>query len=141
MLRWHGIKLDVTPYAVFSLERGVDEQPIDYCVGESGIYNILDGFKCNDICFRGKRMFKRDSTRQKYLLPHEFVDSEKSYSSLAEADHERNTVFSVGKTHYICYDEKFYPFEFDADSKESGIAKIPVFGSIDYSGDILKSSK
>ena len=56
---WKGVSLEVDPYAVFAVEFEDDFEYKDFTVGESGIFNITDGFPCEDLYFKGIKIFRR----------------------------------------------------------------------------------
>lgn len=138
MQRWKGISVDVTPYAVLSLQYKNLGEFKDYVVGEGGVFNILEGFACTDMCFKGKRMFKRNADRQPYLLLHEFVVDDTEYPNLEAIEPKRNTVYTINGFSKIWYEDAWYDFTFDED-KQSGIAAIDIYGAINYYGDVLRS--
>lgn len=139
MLRWKGVSVEVNPYSVVSVQYASLGAFVDYVVGESGVLHLLEDMVCTDMCFKGRRMFRRQAARQQYLTQNEFVVDEGTYTSLEAIRPKRNTVYTVGTSSKIWYDDgKWYDFALDEDG-ESGIALMAVSGSVNYYGDVLRS--
>lgn len=138
MLRWKGISVEVNPYSVVSVQYASLGEFKDYVVGESGTLNLLEDMVCTDLCFKGRRMFKRPIDRQPYLSQNEFVLDEGTYQNLEAIMPKHNTVYTIGTNSKIWYDNKWYDFTLEEDG-ESGIAAVNVSGSINYYGDVLRS--
>lgn len=60
---WKGISLETQPYAVFQIMFEDDTEYQKIVVGPSGIYNIDDGFPCEDLYFEGIKIFRHGCNR------------------------------------------------------------------------------
>lgn len=144
---WKGISLDVTPYAIAHIKyRGMDNYT-DYMVGKTGILNLLKDFKIEDMCFLGIRMEeKEDTSLSGYLREWECCFDDKGYSDISQVvSPSVNTVYSIGDKLKIYYrDGHWYDYkkELDSDkkSKKTGIAAVPVQGTVNYYGDIVQTN-
>ena len=139
---WKGVSLEVDPYAVFYVEFEDDFKYSEFTVGESGIFNIEDGFPCEDLYFKGIKIFKRKGNSNLTLGEFELSgDSEPAaLTDLSEA--VPGYVYTInGKTKYYSLDKRWYNFEQVSGSNwEAGIIDAVVSGSVNYVGEVLVST-
>ena len=145
---WKGVSLEVDPYAVFAVEFEDDFEYSEFTVGESGIFNIKDGFPCEDLYFKGIKIFRRKGNNSNITLG-EFElsgkDKDRNPQPAALDDLSKAVpgyVYDVnGKTKYYSLDKRWYNFEQVPGSNwEAGIIDAVVSGSVNYVGEILVST-
>ena len=141
---WKGICLDVNPYAVAYIKYKDDNSYNEYVVGGTGVLHMLKDYKVQDIFFYGRKMNKRPAELYPYLEEWEYVLD----SSVEEASGEKytitkdvqypqlNTVYKIGGNLKIYYQYEWYDFIQNSDN--TGIARVPIEGTINYYGDVLQ---
>lgn len=144
---WKGVSLEVDPYAVFAVEFEDDFEYSKFTVGESGIFNIKDGFPCEDLYFKGIKIFRCKGNNSNIILG-EFELSGKDkngnpqpavLTDLSKA--VPGYVYTINKeTKYYSLDKRWYNFEKVDDNYEAGIIDAVVSGSVNYVGEILVST-
>jgi hypothetical protein len=86
----------------------------------------------DDITFIGRQRFLNQVEAQ-YLDPWEYRIEENGDSEGCICKH-RNTVYQKNDDYVIWFNGKEYPFDIN-----TGIAKIPIEGYVNYLGDIVRS--
>ncbi len=144
---WKGVSLEVDPYAVFAVEFEDDFEYKYFTVGESGIFNIEDGFPCEDLYFKGIKIFRRKGnsniTLGEFGLSGKDENGNSQPATLVDLSKAvPGYVYTVnGKTKYYSLDKKWYNFEQVKESNyEAGIIDAVVSGNVNYVGEILVST-
>lgn len=138
MQYWRGISLDVTPFAVASIKYYGENKYSSYLVGSTGVLNLLRDTSIIDMCFLGRRMKQVDASRSKYLDDIEYVLDENAYSKKSDiVNPVRNNVYSIGNSLKIYYSDGQW-YDFEKQDKGVGLAKVPIQGSVNYYGSIVR---
>lgn len=90
---WKGISLEVPPYTVFEIMFEDDTAYQRITVGPSGIYNIDDGFPCEDLYFEGIKIFRHGCNRDVE------VDETKDFEDTQQENCRRETL-TAGEFYY-----------------------------------------
>lgn len=137
---WKGISLDVTPFAVASILYHGEEDYKEYLVGMTGVLHLLKNYSIDDLCFLGLKMNKKPKNRQPYLKNYEYVeDMSENYNTTDDVGMPKlNTVYNIKGNKKIYYQYQWYDFISNEDN--TGLAKVPVEGTINYLGDIVRVS-
>lgn len=149
---WKGLSLEVTPRAVLALEFEDDFTYTEFTVGESGIFHIAEGFPCEDLYFKGVKVFRKKNPPRGYKLPpEEFVLADQGSSNkpghvyLVSAEDQKMRYYSLDKKWYTftpvpltVKDEK--GFDIFNTNPDVGIISVPVSGNFNYIGTILKKT-
>lgn len=133
LISWKGLSVDVTPFAVFKVKYTGEDAYTTYEVGHSGVLRFDEKYTMSDLCFVGVRMTQCAVERAPYLEPWEFV-------LMGDYDDTRpvnNGVYSIDGQSKVFYQGAWHDFELSSDG--TGIASVPVEGSINYIGDVLIS--
>lgn len=87
----------------------------------------------------GRKMKKKPINRQPYLKGYEFVVDDKTYNEIEEiTSPQNNTVYTVDDGQTIYYQQDWYEFIMGED--DTGIARVPIEGAINYAGDIIRTN-
>ena len=139
MRLWKGISLDVTPFAIAEIQYYEDNDKREYVVGSTGLLNLIKDYKVIDMRFMGRKMNKKPINRQPYLKGYEFVVDDKIYNEIEEiTSPQNNTVYTVDGGQTIYYQQDWYEFIMGEDN--TGIARVPIEGAINYAGDIIRTN-
>lgn len=147
MQYWKGICVDVTPYAMVRIQYEKDSEYRDYLVGGTGVLHMLKNVKVQDLCFLGRRMKKVDISRQRYLAKWEYVEDPGEYDQTSDiSSPKENTVYQISENKKIFYNGSWYEFKDmsaedvsnDQETGSVGLAVVPVEGSINYYGNVVK---
>lgn len=152
MQYWKGICLDVTPMAVANIKYYGDTQFHQYMVGETGVLHMLKDVPVIDLALLGVKMKEANPSRKRFLNGFEYVIDEGTYSSTKEVKNlYTNVVYNIDGHLKIYYsDGEWYDFkiltpellngEKDQKWQNTGLAKVPVEGAINYYGSIVRSN-
>ena len=158
---WTGVSFDTAPYALIGIKFKDQSNFQDYLIGRTGVYDLMDKkLTIEDIYFKGRRMFKAYETGSninieeesenntnpskppKYNLDEwEFIFVENnSINSINEITNPQyNHVYKINTNYKIYYiDDKWYDFEIKNENDDIGLAKVPMSGTINYKGDLIK---
>ncbi len=138
MRSWKGICLDVTPYAVVAIRYTNSSQYNEYRVGATGVLHMLQDFAVENLYFLGRFMVERPIERQEFVDPWEYVRSEESANATADIRKPiNNTVYSIGGSDMIYYQDNWYSFDDKGDG--TGIAAVNIEGQINFIGDVVRN--
>ena len=140
---WRGICLDVTPFALASIQYYGDTEYKTYEVGDTGVLHMLRDTAVKDMCFLGRRMSVVDISRQPFLESWEcVVDEETTGQSIFDIKNPiPNTIYTVGGKQYIYYiNGQWYETSEMENDSSSLLAKVPVQGIISYYGNVVRNS-
>lgn len=149
MQYWKGICVDVTPMAVVSIKYYGDIKFNSYLVGETGVLHMLKDVPVVDMAFLGIRMKEVDATRKKYLNGYEYVIDEGEYTSTRQIKNPYvNVVYNIDGQLQIYYANgqwynftKLNPELLDGEKakwQNTGLARVPVEGVINYYGSVVR---
>lgn len=152
---WTALSLEVTPYTIFSMKQA-DDVYNDYVVGRTGIYNLTPDFDFEELHFLGRRMILSTEHEQNFLDEWEYVldnsaqqnNINEAYSNIEQIKNPKyNTIYGIQdvndnailyKIYYI--DSNWYNVSFLNNNKTIIIAKVPVYGMINYQGTLIKQT-
>lgn len=151
MQYWRGICIDVTPMAVVNIKYYGDAKFNQYLVGETGVLHMLKNVSVIDLAFLGVRMKEADPNRKRFLNAFEYVLDDKEYVSTKDVkDPYVNVVYNIGGNLKIYYsNSQWYDFKIldpellNGETKKwqnTGLAKVPVEGAINYYGSVVRSN-
>ena len=125
MVSFKGISVDVTPYAILNIKYKNANDYNTYIVGRTGILYLLKDFDIDDIYFAGRRMTE---------VTTESTDDWECIIESSPAPEEplNRHVYN----NRIYYNNTWYNYKSNGDG--TGTAIIPIEGSFNYLGDILK---
>lgn len=135
---WRGICVDVDPYAIVSIKYHGDDTYSDYMVGPTGVLHMLKDTPADNICFKGRKMFKMPIDRQPYLKEYEYCmdESGQEYENYLDVpDPLYNVVYSVNGELLLHYVNDGW-YEFDATTE---VAKVPIEGCLNYYATTYRS--
>lgn len=137
MQYFSGISFDSEPYAVINIIYTDDTaNTFSYEIGNTGILNLMNDYKIKDIAFIGKKMSVKSNSRIKFLDDNECVLlNDTKYSTINDVVSPlRNCVYNINGTNEIYYHNSWYDY-----NATTSIAKVPIQGLINYTGDIIRS--
>lgn len=146
---WKGLSLEASPYSVFSVKyvEG-DENFYTYVIGKTGVFHLIKEYEVQDLQFKGRRMFKLLTGNTEGYLTNLYSIKEYEFYFAPEGNYvsnttnpKRNCVYETeegSEVYQIFCLNNWYDFEFEENSKEVGLAKIPVEAIIDYYGDVVQ---
>lgn len=126
-----GLLLDVTPYTC--IKYNDDDTTTDYelVVGQTGIFNAFENWSLNSLQILGRKMIKVTSYPYHIEEWQYYIDNTGS-----PTNPKINGVYTInGNTQIYYIDGMWYPI-----NTTSGIAEVPIYGMINYHGDLLKRS-
>lgn len=129
---WQGFSLEFPPYTVLEIQYEDQETFSEIMVGMTGIFDMLSDCPTRDIKLKGRKMFPAKAENAHFLRENEyFVEGEK-YKSINDIERPvHNCVYTISDNKKIYINNKWY--DFDADEE---LAKIPLYGTINYRGSI-----
>ena len=155
--RWYlnkceGLLLDLTPYAYikysYMVENDDNTKTLEtgyLTIGQTGIFNAFDNWPLESLYILGKRMVRVNE------YPYQIEDweyyiykennAQPSYNTANEITNLYfNTVYKINNKNQIYYiDGHWYPMSdnFNIEST-TAIAEVPIYGMINYHGDLVK---
>lgn len=137
---WRGICIDAIPFAVVKI---MYQGSVDWVTAEIGItgrLNLLKNVNINNIQFVGRRLSEIPIENLSFANEWEYCVDDSVYYSIENIEFPHiHTVYNINGTYYIYYiDNTFY--QIDLDSNGTGIAKVPVDASVNYIGNIVRTT-
>lgn len=139
---WKGLFIEAPAQTMIKLAYKNDLEYRDYQIGESGVFNLIKDFKIQDLCFLGRRMTKVGMERKDFLTDWEYVKITTAYNAVSEIKEPiLNCVYNIAGNLKIYYQHQWYDFQEDTSTTPStGIAAVPTDATINYVGDVIKST-
>ena len=143
---WEGIGFDILPYTMVSIKFTDENDYIDYLIGRSGIYDLMQNVSIEDAYIKGRRMFKVTNTGMVENTSQQYYPDEWEFvleNNPLNGEPEYNHVYPIGNNKYQIYyiNDQWYDFDFDEEGVDDiGLAKVPISGMINYRGTIIKNT-
>lgn len=134
---WRGISIDTIPRTVVKIMYQNSQEWVNTEIGLTGHLNLIKNVPVNNIEFVGRHLHEIPTSRIDYADEWDFAVDTNTYNTLENILFPKvHMVYNVAGTDYIYYlDGHFYLFD-----KEKDIAEVPVNASVNFVGDIIRSS-
>lgn len=138
-----GLMLDVTPYTYIKYIQeddsvnGTDNER-NIVVGQTGIFNAFEDWPLKSLEILGRRMIEVNEENYPYHIEEwQYYINNESYNSIQDIINPQfNMVYTIDGHQQIYYiDRRWYPIEIQ-DNSSIAIAKVPIYGMINYHGEL-----
>ncbi len=136
-----GCMLDVTPYTYFKYKQNNIDRYIT--VGQTGIFNAFENWPIDSLELLGRRMIiinPSDNSDNITAYPYH-IEEWQCYKDInGNINNPKiNGIYTINNQQQIYYiDRQWYPIETINNSTDIIIAKVPIYGMINYHGELEK---
>lgn len=131
-----GLLLDITPYAYIEYKEENDNTNQHLIIGQTGVFNAFEDWPLTSLKILGRRMIiinPNDPNNGQYQqYPYHIEEWQCYKDSIDNIDNPKINGVYGEQIYYI--DGKWYPIDIN-----TGIAKVPIYGTINYYGDLVKA--
>ena len=124
-----GLMLDITPYTYIKYLEQKDDNEHFLVIGHTGIFNAFDEWDITSLTILGRRMTILNN------YPYQIEEWQCYQDSNDNINNPKINGIYGNKIYYI--DGKWYPVTLDT-TNNLAIAKVPIYGMINYHGDLIK---
>lgn len=147
-----GILLDVTPYTYIQYQEKDQNDILKLTIGQTGVFNSFNDWPLENLYILGRRMILINpndtlgdgSENSEIITPYPYTLEEwECYQDIQgnTTNPKINGIYIKDGIEQIYYiDENWYPINTELSTTTIKIAQVPIYGMINYYGDLVKEN-